>query len=167
MYGCDADHRESWAPENRCFPTLVLRKTLESPLHFEQIQPVHSKGNPSWIFIGRTGAEDEAPILGQPDSKSQLIGKDTDAGQDWGQEEKETTADEMVGWRHGSMDRSLSKSWETVSVLQSMGRQRDGHELVTHTNAPLSEPGSLQGHQHLPTTSSLENNHFLSITFSK
>ena len=73
----------------------------------------------------------------------------------------------MVGWRHGSMDRSLSKSWETVSVLQSMGRQRDGHELVTHTNAPLSEPGSLQGHQHLPTTSSLENNHFLSITFSK
>ena len=113
------DHNESWAPKNGCFQTVVLEKTRE-PLDSEEIQPVHPKGNPSWIFTGRTDAEDEAPILGPPDSEP-THWKRHDAGKDWRQEEKGRTEDETVGWCHGSMDMSLSKPWETVSVLQSMG----------------------------------------------
>ena len=79
---------------------VVLEKTLESLLDSKEIQPVNPKGNQSWIFIGRTGAEAEAPILGSPAAKSWLIEKDPDAGKDWGQEEKGTTEDEMVGWHH-------------------------------------------------------------------
>ena len=79
---------------------MVLEKTLESPLACKEIQPVHPKGNQSWIFIGRTDAETETLILGPPDAKNWLIGKDHDAGKDWGQEEKGTTEDEMVGWHH-------------------------------------------------------------------
>ena len=90
---------ESWAPKNWCFWTVVL-KTLESPLDYKEIQPVHPKGNQSWIFIGRTDAEAETPILWPPHAKSWLIGKDPDAGRDWGQEEKGTTEDEMAGWHH-------------------------------------------------------------------
>ena len=91
---------ESWAPKNWCFWTVVLEKTLESPLKCKDIQPVHPKGNQSWIFIGRTDAdaEAEAPILWPPDAKDWLIGKDPNAGKDWRQEEKGTTEDEMVGW---------------------------------------------------------------------
>ena len=80
-----------------CFQTVVLEKAPESPLDCKEIKPVNPKGNKSWIFFGRTGAEAEAPILWPPDSKSQLIRKDPDAGKDWGQEEKGTTEDEMVG----------------------------------------------------------------------
>ena len=83
-----------------CFWTVVLEKTLESPLDCKEIQPVHPKGNQSRIFIGRTDAEAEAPILWSPDAKNWLIGKDADAGKDWGQEEKGMTEDEMVGWHH-------------------------------------------------------------------
>ena len=87
----ELDCKESWAPKNWCFWTVVLEKTLESPLHCKEIQPVHPKGNQPWIFIGRTDTEDEALILWSPDVKSRLNGKDPDAGKDWGQEEKGTT----------------------------------------------------------------------------
>ena len=91
-------YKESWAPKNWCFWTVVLEKTFASPLDCKEIQPVHPKGDQSWIFIGRTDAEAETPILWPPDAKSWLIWKDPDAGKDWGQEEKGTT--EMVGWHH-------------------------------------------------------------------
>ena len=96
----ELDCEESWAPKNWCFWTVVLEKTLESPLYYKEIQPVHPKGNQSWVFIGRTDVEAETPILWPPDAKSWLIGKDPDAGKDWGQEEKGTTEDEMAGWHH-------------------------------------------------------------------
>ena len=83
------------------FWTVVLEKTLESPLDCKEIQPVHPKGNQSWIFIGRTDAESETPILWLPDMKNWLTGKDSDAGRDWGQERRVTTQDEMAGWHHG------------------------------------------------------------------
>ena len=93
------DYEESWAPKNWCFWTVVLEKTLESPLHFK-IKPVNPKGNQSWIFTGRADAEAETPILWPPHAKSWLIGKDPDAGRDWGQEEKGKTEDKMTGWHH-------------------------------------------------------------------
>ena len=95
----ELNYKESWALKNWCFWTMVLEKTLESPLDCKEIQPVHPKGNQSWIFTGRTHAKAEAPILWPPDVNSQLIGKDPDAGKDWRQEEK-GTEDEMVGWHH-------------------------------------------------------------------
>ena len=94
------DHKESWVLKNWCFWTVVLEKTLESLLDCKEIQPVHPKGNQSWIFIGRTDTEAETPILWLPDVKNWLIGKDPDAGEDWGQEEKWATEGEMVGWHH-------------------------------------------------------------------
>ena len=96
----ELDYKESWALKNWCFWAVVLEKTLESPLDYKKIQPVHPKGNQSWMFIGRTDVEAETPILWPPDVKSWLIGKDPDAGKDRGQEEKGTTEDEMVGWHH-------------------------------------------------------------------
>ena len=96
----ELDYKESWALKNWCFWTVVLEKTLESPLDSKEIQPVHPKGNQTWIFIGRTDAEAETPILWPPDVKNWLIGKDADVGKDWWQEEKGTTEDEMVGWHH-------------------------------------------------------------------
>ena len=88
------------APKNWCFWTVALEKTLESPLDCKEIQPVHPKGDQSWVFIGRTDAEAKTPILWPPLAKSWVIGKDPDAGRDWGQEEKGTTEDEMAGWHH-------------------------------------------------------------------
>ena len=96
----ELDNKESWVPSNWCFWTAVLEKTLESPLDCKEIQPVHPKGNQSWIFIGRTDADAETPILWPPDAKNWLIGKDPDAGKDWRQEEKGMTEDEMVRWHH-------------------------------------------------------------------
>ena len=93
------DCEESWVLKNWCFWTVVLEKTLESPLDWKEIQTVHSKGDQSWVFIGRTEAEAETPILWPPHAKSWLIGKDSAAGRDWGQE-KGTTEDEMAGWHH-------------------------------------------------------------------
>ena len=106
-YGCSSRHvwmweldsKESWAP-NWCFWTVVLKKTLENPLDSKEIQPVHPKGNHSWIFIGRTDDEAETPVFWPPDVKNWLIWKDPDAGKDWRQEEKGSTEDEMVGWHH-------------------------------------------------------------------
>ena len=101
MYGCDSwTIKESWMPKNWCFWTVVLEKTLESPLDCKEIQPVHPKVNQSWIFIGRTDAEAETPTLWPPDGKNWFIGKDPDAGKDWRQEEKGMTEVEMVGWHH-------------------------------------------------------------------
>ena len=96
----ELDHKESWALKNWCFWTVVLDKTLKSPLACKEIQPVNPKGNQSWIFIGRIDAEAKAPIFWPPDVKNWLIGKDPDAGKDWRQEEKGMTEDGMVGWHH-------------------------------------------------------------------
>ena len=96
----ELDHKESWLPKNECFWTVVLEKTLESPLDCKEIQPVHPKGNQSWIFVGRTDTEAETPILWPPDAKNWFTGKDLDAGKDWRQEKKGTTEDEMVIWHH-------------------------------------------------------------------
>ena len=96
----ELDYKESWALKNWYFWTVVLEKTLEIPMDCKEIQPVHPKGDQSWVFIGRTDVEAEAPILRPSDGKGWLIGKDPDAGKDWGQEEKGTTEDEMIGWHH-------------------------------------------------------------------
>ena len=100
MYGC-----ESWTIKKsehrfRCFWTVVLQKTLESPLDCMDVQTVHPKGDQSWLFIGRTDVQAEIPILWPPDAKNWFIGKDPDAGKDWGQEKKRMTEDEMIGWHH-------------------------------------------------------------------
>ena len=96
----ELDHKESWAPKNWCFWTVELEKTLESCLDSKEIKPVHPKGTQSWILIGRTDAKAETPILWPSDGKNQLIGKDSDAGKVWRQEEKGMTEDEMVGCYH-------------------------------------------------------------------
>ena len=109
IYGCESwtikkaekkRKKESWAPKNWCFWTVVLEKTLESPLDCKEIQPVHPKGNQSCVFIGSTGVEAETPIFWPPDVKSWLIWKEPDVGKDWRQEEKGMTEDKMVGWHH-------------------------------------------------------------------
>ena len=134
----ELDHKEDWELKNWCFWTVVLEKTLESPLDCKEIKPVIPKGNQSWIFIGKTATEAESPILWPPDAKNWLIWKDSDAGRDWGQEDKGTTEDEMDGITN-SMDMSLSELRELVTdreagVLQSMGSQTVGHDWVTELN---------------------------------
>ena len=115
VYGCEswtirkAEHRRIDA-----FEPVVLEKTFESPLDCKEVQPVHPKGDQSWVFIGRTDAKAETPILWLPDAKSWLIWIDPDARKNWGQEEKGMTEDEMVGWYHWLMDMSLGKLWELV-----------------------------------------------------
>ena len=96
----ESDYKESWALKNWCFWTVVLEKTLESLLDCREVQPVHPKGNQSWIFIGRTDVEAETPIVWPPDVKNWLMWKGPDAGKDWRREEKGTKEDETVGWRH-------------------------------------------------------------------
>ena len=96
----ELNYKEIWALKNWCFWTVVLEKTLESPLACKEIQPVHSKGDQSWVFLGKTDVEAKTPILWSPDWKSWLIWKDPDTGKDWGQEEKRTIEDEMVEWHH-------------------------------------------------------------------
>jgi len=146
------DYTESWVPENWCFWTVVLEKTLESPLDCKEIKPVNPKGNQSWIFIGGTDAEAETPILWPPDAKNWFIGKDPDTGKDWRQKGKGTIEDEMVGWHHwldvhlptwwtftDLMDMSLASSgswWQTrkPGLLLSTGLKRVGHSWVTELN---------------------------------
>ena len=108
----ELDYKESWVLENWCFWIVGLAKPLESPLGCKKIEPVNPKGNQSWVFIGRTDVEAETPKLWLPDVKGWLIGKDPDAGKDWGQEEKGTTEDEMVGWHHRLNGRGFG--WELV-----------------------------------------------------
>ena len=110
----ELDYKESWMSKNWCFWTVVLEKTLESPLDWKEIQPIHPKVNQSWIFIGRTDIEAECPILWPRDAKNWLIEKDPDAGKDWRWEEKETTEDEMADGITDSMDMNLSRLWEMV-----------------------------------------------------
>ena len=132
------DCEESSVLKNWCFWTVVLEKTLESPLDCKEIQPIHPKDQ-SWVFIGRTYVEAETPIFWPPHAKSWLIGKDPDDGKDWGQEEK---GRQRMGWLDGitnSMGMSLNKLWEFVmdrrpGVLQSMGSQRVGHNWLTELN---------------------------------
>ena len=132
---------ESWAPKNWCFWTVVLEKTLESPLDCKEIQPVHSKGDQSWVFFGRTDAKAETPILWLPHVKSWLIGKDPDSGRDWGQEEKGMTEDEMGWMASATRCISLGELWELVmdreawraaihGVVKSRTRLSDWTELT-------------------------------------
>ena len=101
MYGCEMlDCEETWVLKNWCFWSMVLEKTLESPLDCKEIQPVHSKEDQSWVFFGRNDAKAETPVVWPPHVKSWLTGKYSDAGRDWGQEEKGMTEDEMAGWHH-------------------------------------------------------------------
>ena len=136
----ELDSEESWAPKNWCFWTVVLEKTLESPLDCKEIQPVHSEGDQSWVFIGGTDAEAETPILWPPDVKKWFIWKDPNAGKDWRQEEKGTTEDEMVGWHHWHNGQwvwvdSWSLWWTgRPGVLRFMGSQRVGHDWSTELN---------------------------------
>ena len=147
----ELDSKESWVPKNWCLWTVVLEKTLESPLDCKEIQPIHPKGDQSWVFIGRTDVEAETPVLWQPDAKSWLFLKDSDGRKDWGQEEKGLTEDEMVRWHHRLnghgklrkfvMDREawcaavhgVTKGWTQLSIwtelnwsipLASLGRRR-------------------------------------------
>ena len=137
------DYKESWAPKNWCFWTVVLEKTLESPLDCKEIQPVYPKGNQSWIFFWRTDVE--TPILWPPDAKNWLIWEDPNAGKDWRQEEKGITEDEMVEWRDGWMASLTQWTWVWVNsgswwwtgrpgMLQSMGLQRVRHDWATELN---------------------------------
>ena len=96
----ELDYKETWVLKNWCFWTVVLEKILESPLDCKEIQPVHPKGDKSWVFIGRTDVETETPIFWPPNAKNWLIWKDPDSGKDWKLEEKGTTEDEIVGWHH-------------------------------------------------------------------
>ena len=110
----ELDHKESWVPKNCCFCTVILEKTLESPLNCKEIKPVHPKENQSWIFIGRADAEAKAPILRLPHEKNWLTEKYTAARKDWRREEKRKTEDEMIGLHHQLNGMSLSKIWDMV-----------------------------------------------------
>ena len=131
------DNKESWVPKNWCFWTVVLEKTLESPLDCKEIQPVHPKDQ-SWVFIGRTDAKAETPILCPPQVKGWLIGKDSDAGRGWGQEEKGTTEDEMAGWHHWldgceSVNLGSGDGQGSLECYDSWGR-KVGHDWATELN---------------------------------
>ena len=137
----ELDHKKSWAPN---FWTVVLEKTFESPLDCKEIQPVHSKGDQSWVFFGRNDAKAETPILCPPHVKSWLIGKDSDAGRGCGPE-KGMTEDEMAGWHHRLNGRVWvdSGSWWWTGrpgVLWFMGLQRVGHDWATELTIGILEP---------------------------
>ena len=139
----ELDYKESWVLKNWCFWTVVLEKTIESPLDYKEIQPVSPKGNQSWVFIGRTNAEAEMPILWPPDVKNWLVWKDPDAGKDWRLEEKGTTEDEMLGWHLWTLWTWVwvsSGSWWWTGksgMLQSMGSQGVGHDWATELNSKI------------------------------
>ena len=124
----ELDHKESWAQKNWCFWTVVLEKTLESPLDSKEIQPVHPKGNLSWTFIGRTDAEAETSILWLPDAKKWLTGKDPDAEKDWRREEKGPTGDEIAGWHH----RLNGQEFELMSKLRELVKGREAWRAAVH-----------------------------------
>ena len=135
----DLDYKDNWVPKNWCFWTVVLEKTLESPLNCKEIHPVHPEGDQSWVFIERTDVEVETPIFWSPDAESWLIWKDPDAGKDWRWEEKGMTEDEMVGWHHRLNGQRFG--W-TLWVGDGQGGlvccnlldHRVGHDWVTELN---------------------------------
>ena len=140
----ELDYKESWVPKNWCFWTVVLEKTLVSPLVCKEIQPVHPKGDQSWVFIGRTDAEAETPILWPSDAKSWLTGRDPDAGKDWEQEEKRMTEDEMVGWHHRldghgfGWTLGVGNGQGGLACWGSWGSQRVRNEWVSELNRTTS-----------------------------
>ena len=149
MYGRVLDLKESWELKNWCFWTAVLEKTPESPLDCKELKPIHPKENQSWIFIGRTDAEAESPILWPPGTKNWLTGKDPDAGEDWRQEER--------GWQRmtGCMASPTRRTWVWASpgswwytrkptMLQSMGSQRVRHDLVTEQQQQWSPSDQME-----------------------
>ena len=158
------DHKEYWALKNWCFWTVVLEKTLESPLDYKEIQLVHPKGDQSWVFIGRTDAKSETPILWPPDAKSWLIGKDPDAGRVWGQE-KGMTEDEMAGWHH-QLDGHESEWTPGVGAGQgglaccdSWGRKEsDTTERLNWTELN-SSAGLLEPYLDIPSSSNFKLHH--------
>ena len=147
----ELDCEEGWVPKNWCFWTVVLEKTLESPLDCKEVQPVHPKGDQSWVFIGGIDVEAETPVLWPPDAKSWLFWKDPDVGKDWRLEEKGMTEDEMVGWTI-SWSPTQWISWSPTQwicvwinsgywwwtgrpgMLHFMGSQRVGHNWATELN---------------------------------
>ena len=138
MYMWDSDHKEVWELKNWCFRNVVLEKTLESSLDCKEIKLVNRKGNQPWIwiFIGRTDAEAEIPIVWPPDANSWFFGKDPNAGKDWRQEEKRTTEDEMVGWHHRLCGREFEQNLGNgrtgkPGVLWSMGSERVRQDWAT------------------------------------
>ena len=134
----ELDCEESCTPKNWCFWTVVLEKTLESPLDCREIQPVYSKGSQSWVFIGRNDAKAETPVLWPPHAKSWLIGKDSDAGRYWGQEEKGSTEDEMAGWLPGASVRNSA---------HGKGHEEGGSAYAKAGSSLRSSAGILE---HLP-----------------
>ena len=146
----ELDNKEGSMPKDWCFWTVVLEKTLESPLDWKEIQPVHPKGRQSWLFIGRTDFEPETPIFWPPDVESWLIRKDPDAGKDWRQEEKGTTEDEMLGWHHWLEGHEFEQAPATGEgqgsllavvhgVAKSCTRLRDWTELSVNTKEQKSK----------------------------
>ena len=140
----ELNEKESWALKNWCFWTVVLEKTLESPLDCKEIQRVHPKANQSWIFIGRTDGEAETPILWPPDAKNWLIGKYADAWKDWRWEEKGTTEDKMVGWHHW-LDRhefeqapGVGDGQGSLACCSPWGSPRVGHDWVIELSDTIS-----------------------------
>ena len=146
----ELDYKESWALKNWCFWTMVLKKSIESPLDCKEIQPVHPKGDQSWIFIGRTDAEAETPILWPPDA-NWLIGKDPDAGKDWRQEERRKTEDEMVGWYHWLTGRDFEQAPGVNDVQGSLecwnpwGHKESDTKLILDLEAANSWINNLWG----------------------
>ena len=137
MYLCESwTKKDGWVSRNWCFWTAVLEKALESPLDCKKIKSANSKGNQPWIFIERTDAEAEAPILWPPDVKSQLIGKDSDAGKNGWQEEKEVTVDEMDGWHHQLTGHEFTQTLEIVKDREAWGAAVHG---VTKSQTQLSD----------------------------
>ena len=137
----ELDYKEGWVPKNWYFLTVVLEKTLESPLDSKEIKPVNPKGNQPWIFIEKTGAEVEVPILWPTDVKSQLAGKDPDSGKYWEQEEKGVTEDKIVGWYHWLNEHEFeqtpgdSEGQGSLACCSSWGhKESDTTELLSHNN---------------------------------
>jgi len=139
------DHKESWVLKNWCFWAVVLEKTFESPLDCKEIQPVHPKGNRSWIFTERTDAEGQTPILWPPDAKNWLIWKDPDAGQDW-RREKGMTEDEMVGWHHWLDGHEFEQALGVGDGQQSLALKGCCWIMRRHRDSwPPEEKNSIQG----------------------
>ena len=162
-------HKEGWAQKNWCFWTVVLEKILESPLDCKEIQPVHPKGKQSWIFIGKTDAEAEAPIFCPPDAKNWFTGKDPDAGKDWRQEEKGTREDDMIGWHHRLDGHELEQAPGVGDGQGSLaccspwgGKESDTTERLNWTEHPMNPFLKTEIHKTVITTFKLA--HFVSKT---